>query len=227
MAKTPIKSSYKSANSGSKSVYYGAAKNSGKSSTRARNIGRRRQIAHNRSKSSNYYSSSDECIDDSGSAFMDDARLQHAYYAMVVQTQYGEWRYVTISDHAMGTATTPILFAASSLDKLMALWTRAVVHNAIPWHDNVAPHTLRIISYSMDIQEVTEKVFGEDYAHQRKTAALMMIEDKDARMLGLTESKAKQVLFHQPDFEDDDEHLMKQLKKESTSHAVDNLLVLD
>lgn len=181
---------------------------------------------HHRAKQSTYYGS-DECEDASGEATMTDARLQHAYYAMIVQSHHGDWRYVVANDHGLGMTQTPAMFEASSLDKIMALWERVVLHNAMPWNDSVLPQTMKIISYRIDIEEVTETVFGEDYNHKRSTAALMMIDDQDARRLGLTEQKAKQVLFHNPEFEYEDEHLLKQLNKESTSHRLDNLLVLD
>ncbi len=181
---------------------------------------------HHRSKSSSYYGV-DECPDSSAEATMTDARLSHAYYSMIVKSHYGDWRYVSPHEHGLGVSSTPILFSGSSIDKLTALWERVVLHNAIPWNDSVLPQTLRIIAYSIDIQEVTDTVFGDDYDHKRSTAALMMIEDRDARRLGLAEAKAKQVLFHNPEFEDEDEHLLKQLNKESTSHRLDNLLVLD
>ena len=113
-----------------------------------------------------------------------------------------------------------------SIDKLMELWKRVVTHNAVSWHDNVLPDTLRIVSYNLDIQEVTKKVFGDGYDHERKSAALMLLSDDDARILGLEKEKAQQLIFHQPDFDSDDGTLMNQLFKESTTHNVDNLLPL-
>ncbi len=181
---------------------------------------------HHRSKASHYYGS-DECVDSSAEATMTDARLSHAYYAMIVKSQYGDWRYVVPHEHGLGLTNTPSMFAGSSISKLVALWERVVLHNAIPWNDSVLPQTMKIIAYSIDIQEVTETILGEDYEHKRTTAALMMMDDQDARRLGLADQKAKQVLFHNPDFEDEDEHLLRQLNKESTSHRLDNLLVLD
>ena len=193
-----------------------------------RNNNSKYKPSHFRSKTSNYYGSSvDECESSSGQAAMTDARLQHAYYSLIVKSHYGDWRYVVPYDHGLSLSHTPIMFAASSIDKLTALWERVVMHNGIPWSDSVMPQTLKIIAYSIDVEEVTEAVFGEDYEHKRKTAALMMMDDRDARRLGLAEEKAKQVLFHNPEYEDEDEHLLRQLAKESTSHTLDNILVLD
>lgn len=227
MARTPTKIK-RASRGGSKinlTACYTGKSQSATSANRSRKLGRSRNQQHHRSKASTYYG--EDCASESTQAFMDDARMQHAYYTMIVETSYGEWRYASISDHGMGATNLPILFSASSLDKLLAIWERVVIHNAIPWHDSVLPQTLRVVSYSLDIQDVTKNVLGENYDHLRKTAALMMIEDKDARLLGLTEAKAKQVLFHNPEFEDEDEHLLRHLGKESTSHAVENLLVLD
>lgn len=181
---------------------------------------------HHTAKQGNYYGS--ECADDSGNqATMTDARYQHAYYALIVKNHFGDWRYVVPYEHGLTVSSTPAMFAGSTITKLTALWERVVLHNAIPWNDSVMPQTLRIIAYSLDIQEVTETVFGDDYEHKRKTAALLMLEDQDARRLGLADEKAKQVLFHNPEYEDEDEHLLRQLNKESTSHSLENLLVLD
>lgn len=158
---------------------------------------------------------------------MDDARVQHAYYTMVVQSSYDDkWRWVGISGHSLACVSQPHLFSAMSIDKLMELWKRVVTHNAVSWHDNVLPDTLRIVSYNLDIQEVTKKVFGDGYDHERKSAALMLLSDDDARILGLEKEKAQQLIFHQPDFDSDDGTLMNQLFKESTTHNVDNLLPL-
>lgn len=165
--------------------------------------------------------------DESAQAEMTDAKLQHAYYAMIVKSHYNDWRYVTVNDHGLSASLAPCLYCASSLDKLKELWERVVLHNAIPWNDSVQPQTMRIIAYSLDIEEVTSNVFGEEFDHKRQIAALMMIDDRDARLLGLEHAKAKQVLFHNPDYEREDEHLLRQLSKESTIHRLENLMVLD
>ena len=197
-------------------------------SSRGRRLGRSRQyLNRQRPKMSSYYGDSCDSEGEGGEAFMNDARLQHAYYTLIVETSYGDWRFAGVSDHGMSIKSQPVLFSSSSIDKLLAIWERVVIHNAIPWHDGVCPNTLRIVSYNLDIQDVTKFVLGDNYDHLRKQAALMMIEDQDARLLGLSEDKAKQVLFHNPEFEDDDEHLLKHLSKESTSYAVENLLALD
>lgn len=222
MAKTKLTSLKNCSTSarGSKSVSVRAANLYAK-----RNRNHHKQQFH-RSKTSHYYGV-DECADSSAEATMTDARMSHAYYAMIVKSHYGDWRYVAPHEHGLGVTGSPTMFAGSSISKLLALWERVVLHNAIPWNDSVIPQTLKIIAYSIDIEEVTETVLGGDYEHKRKTAALMMMDDQDARRLGLADQKAKQVLFHNPDYEDEDEHLLKQLNKESTSHRLDNLLVLD
>ena len=190
------------------------------------NVNRARHFASKINTNSCY--AVDDCADTSGQAEMTDAKLQHAYYAMIVKSHYGDdWRYVSASDHGLGATHTPVLYCASSLDKLKELWERVVLHNAIPWNDSVQPQSLRIIAYSIDIEEVTSNVFGEEFDHKRQTAALMMIDDRDARLLGLEHAKAKQVLFHNPEYEIEDERLLRQLNMESTSHRLENLMVLD
>lgn len=216
---------------GSKSVALNRAKTNVGLRGASMKAASRRNASHARhfsSKSSNHCYAVEDCPDSSGQAKMTDAKLQHAYYAMIVKSHYSDdWRYVSASPSGLGVTHTPVLYCASSLDKLKDLWERVVLHNAIPWNDSVQPQTLRIIAYSIDIEEVTSNVFGEDFKDKRQTAALMMIADQDARLLGLEHAKAKQVLFHNPEYEDSDEHLLRQLDKESTSHRLENLMVLD
>ena len=137
------------------------------------------------------------------------------YLCLVVQCNDGDWRYVRINSSDADVMNQPYLYDKADADKLMLFFKRAVVDQVIPWDDPVRVETLRIVSYRMEIEDVTGSLFydEDDLVETMRMAALAKLSDDEAMMLGLGDQKAKQRLFENADYTPEDQALMKELER--------------
>ena len=142
------------------------------------------------------------------------------YYALVVQRNDYTWSFVRVYDCYLDiTHSYPHVFHISSLEYLMELWERVVIHNAIPWNDAVYPDTMRIISYKLIVEDRTidlcKKVRNENYDEVLVKTALSKLTDAEIKALKLNNNVVINKLFHNPNFDSHDSRLLKELSDEN------------
>jgi len=148
------------------------------------------------------------------------------YLTMVVQRHGGEWGYVRVNQHCLDVVQTPCVFDANASDELLEIWKRVVLDNAIPWEDSVRPETLRIVSYKMQVEDKTLSLFNDDAEVNEflRMSAMAKLSDAEARLLGLSHAKAKQIIMHNPNFHRDDSVTLGSLQKVSASLPLDTMM---
>jgi len=137
------------------------------------------------------------------------------YYALVIQRSDREWNFVTVNDGYLDISYKPSVFDKCEAEKLLELWERVVINNAIPWNDNVIPETMRIISYKLVVDDQTLNLFqevkNENPQQVLAKSALAKLTDAEARALNLEHQVAKTRLFFNPNFDNYDRQLLRDL----------------
>ena len=137
------------------------------------------------------------------------------YYALVIQRSDREWNFVSVNDGYLDISYKPSVFDKSEAEKLLELWERVVINNAIPWNDNVIPETMRIISYKLLIDDQTlhlfQEVKNENPQQVLAKSALAKLTDAEARALNLEHQITKTRLFFNPNFDNYDRQLLRDL----------------
>ena len=149
------------------------------------------------------------------------------YLTLVAQRSDGNWTYVRVNEHCLdGAGGTPVIFNKTEAPELLDLWKRAVIDAAIPWEDSIKPDTLRIVSYRVETQDRTISLFENDadVTEWIRRSALSKLNTTEAKLLGLDNMKAKQMLFRNPDFDRDDRNLLESLHKASSGLSLNRLL---
>jgi hypothetical protein len=148
------------------------------------------------------------------------------YLTFVVQRHDGQWTYVRVNQHCLDCYNSPCVFGVEEAENLLDIWKRVVIDNAIPWEDSVRPETLRIVSYKMQVEDLTLSLFHDDQAVNEflRMSAMSKLSEAEARLLGLTHAKAKQMFVHNPEFHRDDQKTLTDLTKVSATLPLDTMM---
>lgn len=166
--------------------------------------------------SRNTSGNSAKCVSSSsGNQNNNRADIGREYLTFVVQNNYGNWKYVRVTTGYLDCVNNPHVYQHSDAPEMLELWKRVVVDRAIPWDDSIRPETLRVARFTLQIEEATATLFENDaaVADFQRTMALAKLSDDEAKLLGLSQQKAKQKLFHDPAFGRSDQKLMESLSK--------------
>lgn len=148
------------------------------------------------------------------------------YLAFVAQNSYGQWRYVRVNQNSLDLFGTPYLFHPSNAEEMLEIWKRVVIDNAIPFDETCLNQTLKIIRYKMETVDLTEELIEKSGEREAlmKRSAVSKLTDAEAKMLGLENLKAQQLIFHNPDFDQDDVRTLKALHREMAEFAIEHSL---
>src|SRR6478752_2769177 len=149
------------------------------------------------------------------------------YFIIVVQQTDGLWQYINVTGGGVDTTYQPVVYDLTQKDTLLELWKRVVLDGAIPWGStNVRPESMRIVRIRTNVTDAMGELF-EDRNQMRefeRIKAVAKLSDDEARLLGLTSLKAKQIMLSNPDAHSDDVKLLAEVDAAAMSFTLTNLL---